>query len=38
MTGFPAYEATQAAVRSLEKLSERTGMAVDELSRRWIAG
>jgi uncharacterized protein len=32
VTGFPAYEATQAAVRSLEKLSERTGMAVDELS------
>ena len=32
VTGFPAYEATMAAVRSLEKLSERTGMAVDELS------
>ena len=32
VTGFPAYEQTQAAVRSLEKLSERTGMAVDELS------
>lgn len=32
VTGFPAYEATQAAVRSLERLSERTGMAVDELS------
>lgn len=32
VTGFPAYEATQAAVRSLEKLSERTGMAVGELS------
>ena len=32
VTGFPAYEQTKAAVRSLEKLSERTGMAVDELS------
>jgi len=32
VTGFPAYEATTAAVRSLEKLSERTGMAVGELS------
>jgi uncharacterized protein len=32
VTGFPAYESTMAAVRSLEKLSERTGMAVDELS------
>jgi uncharacterized protein len=32
VTGFPAYESTVAAVRSLEKLSERTGMAVDELS------
>jgi HK97 family phage prohead protease len=32
VTGFPAYEQTQAAVRSLEKLSARTGMAVDELS------
>lgn len=32
VTGFPAYEQTQAAVRSLEKLSERTGMAVDELT------
>jgi uncharacterized protein len=32
VTGFPAYEATQAAVRSLEKLSVRTGIAVDELS------
>jgi HK97 family phage prohead protease len=32
VTGFPAYEATMATVRSLEKLSERTGMAVDELS------
>jgi HK97 family phage prohead protease len=32
VTGFPAYESTMASVRSLEKLSERTGMAVDELS------
>ena len=32
VTGFPAYESTMATVRSLEKLSERTGMAVDELS------
>ena len=32
VTGFPAYEATMASVRSLEKLSARTGMAVDELS------
>ena len=32
VTGFPAYESTMAAVRSLERLSERTGMAVDELS------
>ena len=32
VTGFPAYEQTQAAVRSLEKLSERTGMAVDDLT------
>jgi uncharacterized protein len=32
VTGFPAYESTMAAVRSLGRLSERTGMAVDELS------
>ena len=32
VTGFPAYEATAAAVRSLSRLSERTGMAVDDLS------
>ena len=32
VTGFPAYESTMATVRSLEKLSQRTGMAVDELS------
>jgi HK97 family phage prohead protease len=32
VTGFPAYPQTEAAVRSLEKLSERTGLAVDELT------
>ena len=32
VTGFPAYPQTEAAVRSLEKLSERTGIAVDELT------
>jgi len=32
VTGFPAYEATSAAVRSLSALSERTGIAVDDLS------
>jgi len=32
VTGFPAYEATTAAVRSLERLSERTGVPVGELS------
>jgi len=32
VTGFPAYEATAAAVRSLSALSVRTGMAVDDLS------
>jgi uncharacterized protein len=32
VTGFPAYPQTEAAVRSLEKLCERTGMAVDELT------
>jgi HK97 family phage prohead protease len=32
VTGFPAYEATTAAVRSLSALSVRTGMAVDDLS------
>jgi HK97 family phage prohead protease len=32
VTGFPAYEQTQAAVRSLEKLSNRTGIAADELA------
>jgi hypothetical protein len=32
VTGFPAYEGTSAAVRSLARLSERTGIAVDDLS------
>jgi hypothetical protein len=32
VTGFPAYPQTTAAVRSLEKLSERTGIAVEELT------
>jgi hypothetical protein len=32
VTAFPAYEATMATVRSLEKLSKRTGIAVGELS------
>jgi HK97 family phage prohead protease len=32
VTGFPAYESTMATVRSLEKLSKRTGIAVGELS------
>jgi len=32
VTGFPAYEATKAAVRSLERLAERTGIAADELA------
>jgi len=32
VTGFPAYEQTQAAVRSLERLSERTGMDVHDLT------
>lgn len=32
VTGFPAYEATMAAVRSLGRLSERTGLAIDDLS------
>jgi len=31
VTGFPAYPQTEAAVRSLEKLSERTGIDVDEI-------
>jgi len=32
VTGFPAYEATTAAVRSLSALSVRTGISVDDLS------
>jgi HK97 family phage prohead protease len=32
VTGFPAYEDTTAAVRSLSRLAERTGIAVDDLS------
>ena len=32
VTGFPAYEDTTAAVRSLAALSERTGLAVDDLT------
>jgi hypothetical protein len=32
VTGFPAYEATMAAVRSLSALSARTGITVDDLS------
>jgi len=32
VTGFPAYEATSAAVRSLEAVCERTGMSVDEIA------
>ena len=31
VTGFPAYEATSAAVRSLEVIAERSGMAVDDV-------
>ena len=33
VTGFPAYEATSAAVRSLEAVCERTGMSVDEIAQ-----
>ena len=32
VTGFPAYEQTQAAVRSLERLSDRTGLAIGDLT------
>lgn len=32
VTGFPAYPQTEAAVRSLTALSERTGIALDELT------
>ena len=37
VTGFPAYEATSAAVRSLDGLAERTGLSVDELSTTFEA-
>lgn len=37
VTGFPAYEATTAAVRSLDRLAERTGMPVDELTSAFDA-
>ena len=33
VTGFPAYEGTTAAVRSLEAVCERTGMSVDEIAQ-----
>ena len=33
VTGFPAYDQTSAAVRSLDRLSARTGMPVDELTQ-----
>ena len=33
VTGFPAYEGTTAAVRSLEAVCERTGMSVDEVAQ-----
>ena len=33
VTGFPAYEGTSAAVRSLEAVCERTGMSVDEIAQ-----
>jgi hypothetical protein len=32
VTGFPAYTATTAAVRSLDALSERTGLDADSLN------
>ena len=32
VTGFPAYEQTQASVRTLNHLAERTGMDLDELN------
>jgi phage prohead protease, HK97 family len=32
VTGFPAYPQTEAAVRSLTVLSQRTGIALDELT------
>jgi hypothetical protein len=32
VTGFPAYTATEASVRSLDALSERTGIDADQLA------
>jgi len=32
VTGFPAYTATSASVRSLDILAERTGVDVDKLA------
>jgi len=32
VTGFPAYDQTTAAVRSLDRISTRTGMSVDDLT------
>ena len=32
MTGFPAYEATSASVRSLDVLAERTQVDADKLA------
>lgn len=32
VTGFPAYEATSASVRSLDKLAERTALDADKLA------
>lgn len=37
VTGFPAYEQTQAAVRSLQTLAIRTGIDVDELNETFDA-
>lgn len=33
VTGFPAYDQTMAQVRSLDRLSQRTGMPVEELTQ-----
>ncbi len=32
VTGFPAYEATSASVRSLDKLAQRTALDADKLA------
>jgi uncharacterized protein len=37
VTGFPAYEQTQAAVRSLQTLAIRTGIDVEELNETFDA-